>query len=244
MQNTYRLAGHVIEIKSIYKDVHTLCAPYRVDDEAEYHISITSVDIDFERKRSMQTEALEHVSIQSHTNSYLETLAVYRKLAQLLVQEDILLMHGSVVAVDGQAYLFTAKSGTGKSTHTSLWMQQFGSRAVMVNGDKPLLHVANEGVTVYGTPWDGKERLSTNIACPLKAVCILTRSEKNHIKRISKKDALPMLCQQIHRPEAPDALVKVLALVNQLGSSVPLYRLECNMNPEAALVAYRGMNQE
>lgn len=53
-----------------------------------------------------------------------------------------------------------------------------------------------------------------------------------------------MLCQQIHRPEAPDALVKVLALVDQLGSSVPLYRLECNMNPEAALVAYRGMNQE
>lgn len=244
MQNTYRLAGHAIEIKSIYKEVHMLCAPYLVDDEAEYHISITSADIDFERQRSIRTEALEHVSTQSYTDSYLETLAVYRKLAQLLVQEDILLMHGSVVAVDGQAYLFTAKSGIGKTTHTSLWMQHFGARAVMVNGDKPLLHVGNEGVTVYGTPWDGKERLSANIACPLKAVCILTRSEKNHIKRISKKDALPMLCQQIHRPEAPDALIKVLALVDQLGSRVPLYRLECNMNPEAALVAYRGMNQE
>ena len=115
MQNTYRLAGHAIEIKSIYKDVHTLCAHYQVDDEAEYHISTTSADIDFERQRSIRTESLEHVSIQNYTDSYLETLAVYRKLAQLLVQEDILLMHGSVVAVDGQAYLFTAKSGTGKT---------------------------------------------------------------------------------------------------------------------------------
>ena len=145
MQNTYRLAGHAIEIKSIYKEVHTLCAHYQVDDEAEYHISTTSADIDFERQRSIRTESLEHVSIQNYTDSYLETLVVYRKLAQLLVQEDILLMHGSVVAVDGQAYLFTAKSGTGKTTHTSLWMQHFGARAVMVNGDKPLLHVGNGG---------------------------------------------------------------------------------------------------
>lgn len=108
-----------------------LCAPYLVDDEAEYHISITFADIDLERQRSIRTEVLEHVSTQNYTDSYLETLAVYRKLAQLLVQEDILLMHGSVVAVDGQAYLFTAKSGTGKTTHTSLWMKQFGARAVM-----------------------------------------------------------------------------------------------------------------
>ena len=159
------------------------------------------------------------------------------------MQDDILLMHGAVVAVDGQAYLFTAKSGTGKTTHTRLWMQQFGDRAVMVNGDKPLLHITNEGVTVYGTPWDGKEHLSTNTFCSLKALCILTRSETNHIERISKKEALPMLCQQVYRPEAPAMLAKMLALVDRLGSSVPLYRLGCNMEPEAALVAYHGMNQ-
>ncbi len=158
--------------------------------------------------------------------------------------DSSLLMHGAVVAVDGQAYLFTAKSGTGKTTHTRLWMQQFGDRAVMVNGDKPLLHVTNTGVTVYGTPWDGKEHLSTNMACPLRAVCILTRNEINHIECITKKEALPMLCQQIHRPEDPAALAKMLALVDRLGSSVPLYRLGCNMKPEAAQVAYHGMNQE
>lgn len=113
----------------------------------------------------------------------------------------------------------------------------------MVNGDKPLLHVTNTGVTVYGTPWDGKEHLSTNTSCPLKALCILTRSETNHIERISKKEALPMLCQQVYRPEDPAMLAKMLALVDRLGSSVPLYQLGCNMESEAALVAYHGMNQ-
>lgn len=53
-----------------------------------------------------------------------------------------------------------------------------------------------------------------------------------------------MLCQQIHRPEDPAALAKMLVLVDRLGSSVPLYRLGCNMEPEAAQVAYHGMNQE
>ena len=161
----------------------------------------------------------------------------------MLVQEDVLLMHGAVVAVDGQAYLFTAKSGTGKTTHTRLWLKQFGARAVIVNGDKPLIHITREGATVYGTPWDGKEHLSHNIACPLKAVCILTRSKTNHIVRISPKEALRMLCQQSYRPAQPAALRKTLALIDLLSSSVPLYRLGCNMEPEAALVAYHGMNQ-
>ena len=244
MKSTYRLAGHAIKIESLYSQVHTLCAAYRVEDDAEYCITTTPADIAYERQRSAQADALEGAVPHKYADPYLETLAVYRKLAQLLVQDDILLMHGAVVAVDGQAYLFTAKSGTGKTTHTRLWMQQFGDRAVMVNGDKPLLHVTNTGVTVYGTPWDGKEHLSTNIACPLRAVCILTRSETNHIGRISKKEALPMLCQQVYRPADPAALAKMLPLVDRLGCSVPLYRLGCNMEPEAAQVAYHGMNQE
>lgn len=213
MKSTYRLAGHTIKIESLYSQVNTLCAAYRVEDDAEYCITTTPADIAYERKRSVRADELEGAAVREYAPPYLETLAVYRKLAQLLVQDDILLMHGAVVAVDGQAYLFTAKSGTGKTTHTRLWLQQFGDRAVMVNGDKPLLHVTNKGVTAYGTPWDGKEHLSTNTSCPLKAICILTRSEINHIKRISKKEALPMLCQQIHRPADPAALARMLVLV-------------------------------
>lgn len=169
MKSTYRLAGHTIKIESLYSQVNTLCAAYRVEDDAEYCITTTPADIAYERKRSVRADELEGAAVREYAPPYLETLAVYRKLAQLLVQDDILLMHGAVVAVDGQAYLFTAKSGTGKTTHTRLWLQQFGDRAVMVNGDKPLLHVTNKGVTAYGTPWDGKEHLSTNNFLPTQS---------------------------------------------------------------------------
>lgn len=243
MHNTYRLAGHTVEIESVYPQVHTLCADYRTDGLPEYVITTTAADITYERQRSARADKLEGAAVREHAEPYLETLAVYRKLAQLLVQDDILLMHGAVVAVDGQAYLFTAQSGTGKTTHTRLWMQQFGDRAVMVNGDKPLLHITNEGVTVYGTPWDGKEHLSTNTSCPLKALCILTRSETNHIERISKRKRCPCSASR-STVRKTRRRCKMLALVDRLGSSVPLYRLGCNMEPEAALVAYHGMNHE
>ena len=238
------LAGQVIGVSALYEQTRTFCKNYLTDAPASFEVAVTPADIAYERQRSARADELEGAAVREHADPYLETLAVYRKLAQLLVQDDILLMHGAVVAVDGQAYLFTAKSGTGKTTHTRLWMRQFGDRAVMVNGDKPLLHITSEGVTVYGTPWDGKEHLSTNTSCPLKALCILTRSETNHIERISKKEALPMLCQQSYRPGSPIGAQKMLALVDRLGSSVPLYRLGCNMEPEAALVAYHGMNHE
>lgn len=238
------LAGQVIGVSALYEQTRTFCKNYLTDAPASFEVAVTPADIAYERQRSARADELEGAAVREHADPYLETLAVYRKLAQLLVQDDILLMHGAVVAVDGQVYLFTAKSGTGKTTHTRLWMRQFGDRAVMVNGDKPLLHITSEGVTVYGTPWDGKEHLSTNTSCPLKALCILTRSETNHIERISKKEALPMLCQQSYRPCSPIGAQKMLALVDRLGSSVPLYRLGCNMEPEAALVAYHGMNHE
>lgn len=244
MQNSYRLAGHKVKIESLYPEVHTLCAAYRDAGDTEYEIVTTPEDIAYERERSALEDEREGRAVHNYTSGYLETLAVYRKLAVLLIKEDILLMHGSVVAVDGEAYLFTARSGTGKTTHTQLWMRQFGSRAVMVNGDKPLLHIAKEGVTVYGTPWDGKEHFSTNMACPLKAVCILTRSDTNHIKRITKKEALPILCQQSYCPADPVGMSKMLTLIDRLGSSIPLYQLGCNMETEAAMVAYHGMNEQ
>ena len=155
---------------------------------------------------------------------------------------DTILFHGSVVAVDGAAYLFTAASGTGKSTHVALWRKLFGERAVMVNDDKPLLHIGDV-VTAYGTPYDGKHKLSNRIAVPLKAICILTRAETNSIVPVTKSEAYPMLLQQVYRPNDVFALQKTLGLIDKMAEKVGLYRLGCNMDIEAAKVAYDGMNK-
>ena len=237
------LAGQTIGVSALFDETRTFCQDYLTDAPPSLHVEITLADIAFEWDKSCREAILEGRAPFDYSDPYMETLAVYRKIAVGLLERDVLLFHGSVIAVDGQAYLFTAKSGTGKSTHTRLWQKQFGARAVMVNDDKPLLRLDEQGVAAYGTPWDGKHRRSTNIACPLKAICILTRGEANAIFSMDKKSALPMLCQQSYRPADPAALRKTLSLVDRLGSSVRLYHLTCNMEPEAALVAYAGMNQ-
>lgn len=147
----------------------------------------------------------------------------------------------SVIAVDGAGYLFTAKSGTGKSTHTRLWRDYFGDRAIMVNDDKPLLHIVDSGVIAYGTPYNGKHRLGNNISVPLKAICILTRSAENHIEPITGNQAYTILLQQVYRPADMLKIEKALELVDRLADRVKLYRLGCNMNISAAKVAFEGM---
>lgn len=237
----YKIADKVVEVNSIYDEVHEYCSDYQTDEPADYSVTTTQADIDFERQKSAHEDEIEGIPIRHFSDSYLEELAVYRKIAEKMLDFDTVLFHGSVVAVDDVGYLFTAKSGTGKSTHTRLWREYFGERAVMVNDDKPLLKITDSGVTVYGTPYNGKHRLGTNTSVPLKAICILTRAEENHIEPISFEQAYKMLLQQVYRPADMLKMAKTLDLVDRLADSVKLYKLGCNMDISAAQVAYEGM---
>lgn len=237
----YKIADRVVEINSIYEEVQKFCADYRCSDNPDFSVTISQSDIDFEREKSAAEDKKEGIPTRVFSDSYLETLAVYRQITEYLLDDDILLFHGSVIAVDGEGFLFTAKSGTGKSTHTRLWREYFGERAFMVNDDKPLIRLTADGAVVYGTPWDGKHRLSTNTSVPLKGICILERSEQNHIEKITRKDAYAMLMQQTHRPGNAVKMAKTLTLIDRLGENVSLYRLGCNMDISAAEVAYNGM---
>ena len=268
MENfTIRLAGQYFTIGPVCDYIREYCKDYIVadvtgqsgiaDGDTEYtssgvgdittesvtRIRITQSDIDFEREKSAREDIKEGIPIRRFSDAYLETLAVYRKIADCLLSCDTLLFHGSVIAVDGEGYLFTAKSGTGKSTHTRLWREYFGERAVMGNDDKPLLHITDSGVTAYGTPWDGKHRLSTNIAVPLKGICILTRNAKNHIEPVEPHAVYPLIVQQTNRSLSADGMKHTLSLIDRMLHVVPVYRLGCNMDIEAARVAYEGMNR-
>ena len=207
-------------------------------------ISTKQRDIDEEKENASAEDRLEGIPMRAFSDGYLETLAVYRKLAAALLPDNILLFHGSCVCVDGEGYLFTAKSGTGKSTHTRLWREMLGSRAVMVNDDKPLLKIQENGVTVFGTPWDGKHHLSTNIAVPLKSICILEQGKQNEIHRITPQEAYPMLLQQTNKPQDARLMYKTLQLLDSLKDSVRLYRLRCNQELEAAEISFKSMQEK
>ena len=240
MVNRYKIADKVVEVTSIHAEVHEYCSDYLTDEPADYSVTTTQADIDFECEKSAREDEVEGIPTRHFSDSYLEELAVYRKIAEQMISYDTILFHGSVVAVDDVGYLFTAKSGTGKSTHTRFWREYFGDRAVMVNDDKPLLHIADT-VTAYGTPYNGKHRLGTNTSVPLKAICILTRSADNHIEAITREQAYTMLLQQVYRPADMLKMAKTLELVDRLADSVKLYHLGCNMDILAAKIAYEGM---
>lgn len=241
MTHTYQFAGRIIEIQTMYPDVFALCVDYCAEGAADFAVFTTQADIIFEREKSAREDAIESIPPRQFSDGYLETLAVYRKIAEILPEYDTFLFHGSCIAVDGAGYLFIAKSGTGKSTHTRLWREMLGDKAIMVNDDKPLIRIAENGAFTYGTPWDGKHRLSNNISVPLQAICILERSAENHIREVTPSEALPMLLQQVYRPMNAAAMARTLNLIDRLAGHVKLYRLGCNMNIEAAKVAYEAM---
>ena len=115
MTNTYKIGEKIIEINSIYKEVHTLCKDYFCGEISDFAVKTSQLDIDYERKKSAMEDEKEGIPIRNFSDSYLETLAVYRKISENLLVYDTILFHGSVIAVDGIVYLFTAKSGTEKS---------------------------------------------------------------------------------------------------------------------------------
>ncbi len=241
---TIRLADCNVAVDALYASTRDFCREYLTEEESDVAVAVSRADIAFEREKSAREDEIGGVPIRQFSDGYLETLAVYRKIAASLLPYDTFLFHGSAIAVDGEGYLFTAKSGTGKSTHARLWREAFGARAVMVNDDKPLIKISGENAIVYGTPWNGKHRLGSNLSVPLKAVCILERAEKNRIVPVSCKEALPMLIQQSYRPSEPEQLLKTLSLSERLGRCVKLYRMGCNMEPSAARIAYDGMKEE
>ena len=239
MTGVYRIAEHDIAIESHYPAVQRLCEDYRTDAEPELTLSVTTEELEAIRQENEECfpEGGDPVILDP---DYIELALIYKKLAERAPYWDTVMLHGSAVAVDGACYVFCAKSGTGKSTHARLWRQLLGERAVMVNDDKPLVHIRPDGsADVYGTPWDGKHRLNTNTHVPLKAICILERSDTNTIRPITKSEAWPMLLQQFYRPYDAEAMEKTMDLIGRLQTR--FYRLGCNMELQAAELSYQTM---
>lgn len=231
MDNVYRIADKNIRIKSLFSFIHVYCGAYKTDDEPDFEVEITDADL----KAESETVKADI------TGGWVEVSAVYRKIAEIMPKYDTFMLHGSAVSVDGEGYLFTAKSGTGKSTHTKLWRELLGDRAVIVNDDKPFIRITDDEARIYGTPYSGKEGLNTNVSAPLKAVCIIERSESNRIEPIDFSDAFPILIQQTYHPSKREIFNRTFDLLDRLNGFVKFYRLSCNKELEAAEISYNAM---
>ena len=238
-----RIAGHTVRVRSLFASTRDYCGKYLTAEMPECEITVTRENLAFEQEALRQEALEEGIRIRTFTDPFLERTAIQRKLAEYLFDRDILMTHGSTVAVEGKAYLFTAKCGTGKSTHTRLWRQVFGQRAVMVNDDKPFLKLTEDGIFACGSPWSGKHGLDTNIVLPLQGICILERGKENRIERICPEVALPMLLHQSYCPLEPEKRCRFEKLIQLLAETTPLWRMQCNMDPAAAEVSHKAMSQ-
>ena len=238
---TVRIAGVSIAVTPCFPGAAGPFAGYLWDGAAQFAVSVTPEALEKERAAASAMARKYPYLFGPLDGPELEGLSVYHQIAEGLINYDALVFHGSAVALDGAGYVFTAPSGTGKSTHTRLWRQQFGPRAVMVNDDRPVLKFEADRVLVCGAPWMGKAKLGENITVPLKAVCVLERGAENAVEPLSPAEAYPKLLRQSYQAGTEAYQTRLLALLDRLVRAAELYRLTCNMDPEAALVAYRGM---
>lgn len=240
---TMKLAEIPFGVTCLFESTRTFCREYLTGDVPCFTAELTHDDIDREREISRQLDIQDGVEPCDYSDNYLEVIALHRKLAKPLLQRNCIIFHGAVVAVDGEAYLFTAKSGTGKTTHTNLWTKNIRNSYIL-NGDKPLIKIENGYIMVCGTPWRGKEGYGVNESVPLKALCILERNTENTIVPVTLSEAFPVLYQQTYHLEDAEDAAKTLCLLDRMGQRVKLFRLGCNMEDEAALVSYRAMSRQ
>ena len=239
-----KIAEAVAEVHSLFESTRDYCKAYLTQTEPDFTVTVTEQMLAFEQDFLLEEALRDGFKIRKFTDPFLVRAAIQRAFGEFLFDRDVLLLHGSLVAVDGEGFLFCARSGTGKSTHTRFWREIFGTRAVMVNDDKPFFAVTDHGVLAYGAPWSGKHGLDTNVCVPLKGVCLLERGSENRIRPAEKEELLPMLLSQGCCPLDPGKQDRYRALIERFVSSTPLWHMTCTKDPEAARIAYASMMQK
>ena len=198
------------------------------------------IDINVDKHRVLDAMA-EHPELTQNDWEYMLTGSDFYTQ---LIQYDGILLHSSCIVVDGVAYAFSADSGTGKSTHTQLWLKRFGDRAYMLNDDKPAIRLIGDTVYACGTPWSGKFDYSTPAVVPLAGICFLERSENNWIKRAETSKALFNIFSQTIRRLGEENMNKLLDNLTEIFNKVPIYQLGCNISDEAVECSYNAMKKD
>ena len=201
------------------------------DNETEIKLNIKE---DFIK---MKKEEIPHLSLDEH--EYMWTCeAFYNEL----LRHNGMMLHSSCVEKDGFAYLFSARSGTGKSTHTHLWLKNLeGTR--IINDDKPALVYDNGKWYACGTPFSGKTDENIDVKIPVRAITFLHRSEKNTVKKIPPFQAVGLLLEQTIKPAERSLAENMLELADLLLREVPVFSLGCNLNDDAAVIAYNEIER-
>ena len=227
----YKIADVVVDFDVQYPRLQRQIEDYKYNGDEKTNIKVRFSDQFYEDRLK------DFPHLDCDTIEYMFLGAEYYSA---LVHFNGMMLHSSCIVYEGKAYLFSAPSGTGKSTHTQLWLKRFPG-AYILNDDKPAIRITENGIYAYGTPFSGKTDLNVNTGVPIGGICVIERSENNSIERISTDEALFNIMNQTVRPYKEEEMEKMLDTLEKVVKNVPMYRLFCNMEIGAAEVAYNGM---
>lgn len=233
MIKTYKIAELCVGMKPEYEPLLSRSRAYEAFGCEQIVADLTI---------SAETYSLYRKKYPEADDALIEYMVTGSKFYHNLIHYNGILLHSSAVILDGKAYLFSAPSGTGKSTHTSLWLKEFPG-AEILNDDKPALRILDDGIYVYGTPWSGKTDQNLNRKVPLQGIAFLNRGSENTISKMDSMNALENLLNQTVRPGAKNSVMQLMGLLDLIIKRIPIYQLTCNMEQEAARVSFDAMSK-
>ena len=154
------------------------------------------------------------------------------------------LFHSAVVSYRGKGYMFLGRSGTGKSTHASLWRRYIEGTELM-NDDNPAVRIRPDGTAmVYGTPWSGKTPCYRNVSCPVGGIVLLSQAPYNEIKRLKGIEAYAAVMPSISGKRWDRSIADGLhETENELAGKVPVWHLDCLPDEAAAQLCKKSITE-
>lgn len=225
----YDIAGLRVQIKNRCSYTERFCQEYLSEDqEAPFAFSVAVTNEEFYEEKKLS---------ENFSDGYIENICLYRNICKQMPLYNRILLHAAVLEYEGNGYAFLGRSGTGKSTHTGLWLQYLqGSK--IVNGDKPILENSGKDFIVYGTPWNGKEGLGCKTKTVLKGLCFLEQAKENSIRKLTPSEVSSKLFTQVLLPQEEESVVATLEFLDKMISNVPAYLLKCDISEEAVKTSF------
>lgn len=223
-----KIADLIVEIPEV-GDLVPRCQKYIYDEDHDVDITICTELFRQDAWRGLSGDLWIYAESGSH---FLFNLLKFNGM----------MLHASAVELNGKAYLFSAPSGTGKSTHTRLWQSVFGEKAHVFNDDKPALRCVDGVWFAYGTPWCGKDGININMKAPVAGICFLKQGQSNQIRRLNHKEAVQKIIgQTMRRFKLMENLDLMLSYVDSLVRTIPIFELENKPETEAVELSYGTM---
>ena len=223
-----KIADIVIEINAFNESTKKYCEDFLSNEDSDLTITMSREDLENEK----------HINEDGKVYASEEISALHRKIADLFIERNIVVVHGSSFNVNDYAFIVTARSGVGKSTHAGLLKKLLGDKLTYINDDKPLLEVNNNNLMLYSSPWNGKERRGNNIKAPLKAIIFLNRGNNTYKELNNSEEVYFKLLSQIYLPRDKAKREHALKIIDILLKSVNFYEINVNTDISSASMTY------